>query len=365
VATRRTALYPEHAALAARFTEFGGWEMPVRYGSIIEEHQAVRTAAGLFDLSHMGELWVEGPGAAAGLAHALVSDPGRLPIGRAGYSLICRTDGGIIDDLIVYRLGPERFLVVPNAGNREAVARELGLRLEGRPVTLRDETLETSMVAIQGPRSAAILGPLTELDPASLRYYSAAESSVAGVPALVARTGYTGEDGFELFVAWDQGPAMWRTLLEAGAPSDLRPCGLAARDSLRLEAGMPLYGNELDERTSPVEAGLAWAVAPEHDFVGREAIEARAVAPARRLVGLVLRDRGIARHGYAVRQPGSAAAIGVVTSGGASPTLGGSIAMAYVPPDAARPGTMLQVDIRGADVPAEVVPLPFYRRSGR
>ncbi len=364
--TRRTALYGLHVGLGARFTEFGGWEMPVRYGSIIDEHHAVRRAAGLFDLSHMGELRVSGPGAATGLAHALVNDPGRLLTGRAGYSLLCAPDGGVIDDLIVYRLAEDVFLVVPNASNREIVVAELRERLARYEAVLADETMDTSLLAVQGPAAASILADLTDLDLRSLRNYGVAEAVVAGTSALVARTGYTGEDGFELFVAWSAGPALWEALSVAGGPAGLRPCGLGARDTLRLEAGMPLYGNELDRDTTPLEAGLGWVVELDHDFVGREALLAAAGRPLhRRLVGLVLRARGIARHGYPVTRTDDPAPIGHVTSGSQSPTLGEAIAMAYVPLADAAAGTMLDIVVRGTAVPAEVVPLPFYRRAGR
>jgi aminomethyltransferase len=359
-------------ALGARFTGFGGWEMPVRYGSIIDEHVAVRSAAGLFDLSHMGELRVSGPDAAVGLARALVSVPGRLAVGRAQYSLVCTPDGGVIDDLIVYRTSADAFLVVPNASNREVVAAELEARLAGLDVELVDETLATALVAVQGPAAADILQTLTSLDLGSLPSYAAAEARIAGIPGLLARTGYTGEDGFELFVAWSDGPAAWDAVQDAGAAHGLRPCGLGARDTLRLEAGMPLYGNELDRATSPFEAGLGRFVhldrsadpAGGRDFVGRAALAARAAGPLeRRLVGLVLRDRGIARHGYAVGRPGRVGPVGTITSGSQSPTLGQAIAMAYVPPSDASAGTMLEVAIRDAVVAAEVVPLPFYRRT--
>jgi aminomethyltransferase len=359
----RTALHDAHLALGARLTEFGGWEMPLRYGSIIDEHQAVRTAAGLFDLSHMGELRVRGPGAGAGLAGALVNDPGRLGVGRAGYSLLCSPDGGVIDDLIVYRLEDQTFLVVPNAANRAVVADELRERLAGHEATLEDETSETSLVALQGPRALAILAGSTDLELAALRPYSVAAAKVAGVGALVARTGYTGEDGFELFVAWPDGPGVWAALLDSGSGQGLRPCGLGARDTLRLEAGMPLYGHELDRDTTPFEAGLGWAVQLDHDFVGRGALNAS--QPRKRRVGLVLRGRGIARQGYAVAQAGTSETVGTVTSGSQSPTLGVAIAMAYVRPEVATAGTMLEVIIRGVAVAAEVVPLPFYRRAGR
>ncbi len=360
---RRTALHELHAGLGARFTEFGGWDMPVRYGSIIDEHQAVRQAAGLFDLSHMGELRVTGSGGGAGLAAALVNDPRRLRVGRAGYSLLCQPDGGVIDDLIVYRLDQERYLVVPNASNRESVAAELHQRLGGFDAELADETLSTSLVAIQGPAAAGIVAPLADLPLAELRNYAAVETTVAGVPVLLARTGYTGEDGFELFSAWDDGPGVWEALSEAGSAQGLIPCGLGARDTLRLEAGMPLYGNELDRDTTPGEAGLGWAVQLDHDFIGRDALVAAELR--KRLVGLVLRARGIARHGYPVARPGEREPVGVVTSGSQSPTLGRAIAMAYVPPIHATAGTMLAVVVRGAAVSAEVVPLPFYRRPGR
>jgi aminomethyltransferase len=312
----------------------------------------------------MGELRVTGPGAGEGLAAALVNDPRRWRIGRAGYSLLCQPDGGVIDDLIVYRLGEEHFLVVPNASNREVVAATLAERLTDSRATLVDETLETSLVAIQGPATAGIVAALTDAPLDEVRGYSALETSVAGVPVLLARTGYTGEDGFELFCAWDEGPAVWSALADAGGTS-LRPCGLGARDTLRTEAGMPLYGHELDRQTTPIEAGLGWAVQLDREFVGRDALAASAAAPRKRLVGLVLRERAIARHGYPVAAAGDPESIGVVTSGSQSPTLGQAIAMAYVPPEVTAAGTMLDVIVRGAAVPAEVVPLPFYRRPGR
>jgi aminomethyltransferase len=296
----------------------------------------------------------------------LVSQPGRLPVGRAGYSLLCTPDGGVIDDLIVYRIADEVFLVVPNASNREVVAHELAARLSGHAASLEDETMATSLLAVQGPAAAAILARLTDLDLGRLANYAAAESRVAGILALVARTGYTGEDGFELFVAWQDAPELWQALLTAGGPDGLVACGLGARDTLRLEAGMPLYGNELGRDTTPFEAGLGWVVALDHPFVGRDALAKAAQGPLRKqLVGLILRGRGIARHGYPVTRPGAPGAIGSVTSGSQSPTLAAAVAMAYVPPPDAAPGTMLDIIVRDVAVPAEVVPLPFYRRAGR
>ena len=359
-----TALVDVHRALGARMIDFGGWLMPVQYSGILDEHRAVRERAGLFDLSHMGELFVEGAGAGDALAAALITDPRTLALGRAHYSMICAPDGGIIDDLIVYRLGEERFLVVANAGNATVVSEELAARLSGWRAVLDDRSLVTSLVAIQGPRSAEILAPLTDVDLGALRYYAIGEGSVAGVPALVARTGYTGEDGFEVFVDWDRGPEIWAALAAAGTAADVIACGLGARDTLRLEAGMPLYGNELDRHTNPFEAGLGRVVKLEKpgDFVGREALTKAARAePAKRLAGLIITGRGIARHGYPV--VAGKHRTGVVTSGTHSPTLGKPIAMAYVAPGDADPGTILAVEVREQPVSAEVVPLPFYKRG--
>jgi aminomethyltransferase len=363
-AAHETPLIERHRALGARLIEFAGWLMPVQYGGIIEEHRAVRERAGLFDLSHMGELFVEGPEAGDGLAAALVTDPPALAIGRAHYSMICDGDGGVLDDLIVYRLAEERFLVVANASNAGVVSDALAERLTGFRAVLDDRSLATALVAIQGPRSSAILDPLTELELDGLRYYAIAEGHVAGIPALVARTGYTGEDGFEMFVETSRGLQLWDALVVAGARWDLVPCGLGARDTLRLEAGMPLYGNELDRSTNPYEAGLGRIVRLEKpgDFVGRAALERVARdGPARRLVGLAVRGRGIARHGYPIFV--GERVTGVVTSGAPSPSLGFPIAMAYVAPGDGAPGTIVEVAIREARVAAEVVPLPFYRRA--
>jgi aminomethyltransferase len=361
-----TALVDIHRALGARLIEFGGWLMPVQYGGILEEHRAVRERAGLFDLSHMGELFVEGSDAGDALAAAVVSDPRTLAVGRAQYSMICAPDGGVIDDLIIYRLGPQRFLVVANASNATTVSDTLAERLRSSRAVLDDRSLATSLVAIQGPLAASILGPLTSVDLGGLRYYAIAEGEVAGIPALVARTGNPGEDGFEVFVEWAHGPDIWGALAEAGRPSGILPAVLGARDTIRLEAGMPLYGNELDRSTNPYEAGLGRVVKLEKggDFVGRQALERVArEGIAKRLIGLVVTGRGIARHGhpvFAAERP-----TGIVTSGTHSPTLGKPIAMAYVAPGDGEPGTILEVEIREQRIPAEVVPLPFYKRSSR
>jgi len=359
-----TPLVDVHRSLGARLIEFGGWLMPVQYTSILEEHRAVRGRAGLFDLSHMGELYVDGPEAGAALAAALISDPPALAVGRAHYSMICTPDGGVIDDLIVYRLAQEQFLVVANAGNAPVVSDTLVERLEGFRAILDDRSLATGLLAVQGPRAREILSSFTDVDLDGLRYYAAMPGTVAGVPALVARTGYTGEDGFELFVETSETVRLWEILLDAVRAADGLPVGLGARDTLRLEAGMPLYGNELDRDTTPYDAGLGRVVKLDKpgDFVGREALERVAREGAKkRLVGLTVEGRGIARHGHPVwsgERP-----LGVVTSGTQSPTLGVPIAMAYVAPDAVEPGTVVDVEIREARVPARVTSLPFYRRA--
>ena len=359
-----TPLTATHRALGARLIEFGGWLMPVQYRSIIEEHGAVRETVGLFDLSHMGELYVEGPDAGSALAAALVSDPPSLAIGRAHYSMICTPSGGIIDDLIVYRLADARFLVVANASNAAIVSDALAERLVRFKAVLDDRALATGLLAVQGPRAKDVLAPLTDVDLGALPYYAVAEGTVAGIPALVARTGYTGEDGFEVFVESGLTMKLWEVLLAAVQAQDGLPIGLGARDTLRLEAGMPLYGNELDLETNAFEAGLGRVVKldKEEDFVGKTALEKVARdGPARKLVGLVVEGRGIARHGYPVFN--GERRTGVVTSGTQSPTLAIPIAMAYVTPADAEPGTVVDVEVRGTRVPARVVALPFYRRK--
>ena len=358
-----TPLNDAHQDLGARLIEFSGWLMPVQYGSIIEEHRTVRTKAGIFDLSHMGELYVEGPEAGLALAAALVSDPPSLAVGRAHYSMMTMPDGGIVDDLIVYRLAEDRFLVVANAGNAEVVSDALAQRLEPFKAVLDDRSLATGLVAVQGPRAREVLAPMTDVDLGALRYYAIAEGSVAGIPALVARTGYTGEDGFEVFVDTARTGELWDALLEGVRAVDGVPVGLGARDTLRLEAGMPLYGNELDLATNPFDANLGRVVklGKAGDFVGRAALERIAAeGPSKRLVGLVVEGRGIARHGYPVHVGDRRT--GVVTSGTQSPTLGVPIAMAYVAPGDSQTGTMVEVEVRDARIPARVVDLPFYRR---
>jgi aminomethyltransferase len=363
----RTALVERHRSLGARLIDFAGWEMPVSYPTgILEEHRAVRERVGLFDLSHMGEVWISGPEASEALAYALVSDPTRLATGRAHYSMIVADDGGIIDDLIVYRIADDRFMVVPNASNRVAVVDALRDRIAGHDAAMDDASLRTSLVAVQGPRAAELLAPLTDVDLAVLKYYAIVEGHAVGEPAFVARTGYTGEDGFELFVDWDAALPVWDRLLIEGERYGITPSGLGARDTLRLEAGMPLYGNELDRDTNPYDAGLGRVVKLDKpgDFVGRAALEQVSdQGPDKKLVGMVVRGRGIARHGYPLHEHGEEEPAGIVTSGAPSPTLGVPVAMGYLPPANTEVGTMVDVAIRGSMVDAEIVPLPFYKRA--
>lgn len=375
---RFTPLHEEHTALGASMTEFGGWQMPLRYGSDLAEHTAVRTAAGLFDLSHMGEITVTGPGAGAALDYALVGWLSTLEVGRARYTMIAQEDGAVIDDLVVYRTGATAFLVVANAGNADVVLGELLERARGFDAEVTFTSPETALIAVQGPRAegivTALAGPEDAGVIAGLRYYAITTAVVAGIDVLVARTGYTGEDGFELFVPGGQAVALWRALLAQGAPAGLVPAGLSCRDSLRLEAGMPLYGHELDLTTTPYEAGLGRVVrldktGPDGEplpFVGRAALASRKGSqPARVLVGLKLDGRRPARAGCPVTFDVTKLdlAIGLVTSGAPSPTLGYPIALAYVSPEVSAVGTRLAVDVRGRGEAAEVVALPFYRRS--
>jgi aminomethyltransferase len=360
---RRTPLHDLHVALGARMVPFAGYEMPVQYTSIIEEHRTVRSAVGLFDLSHMGEVEVRGKEALGFLGRAVVSDPSTLTDGQAQYSMLCDDDGGIIDDLILYRLGEDRFMVVCNASNRAPVVEHLDdLARASSDVALTDRSEEIGLVAPQGPEAASVLSGLTDVDLEGLANYHAAEGTVAGVAAIVARTGYTGEDGFELFTDAERAREVWEAVAAAGERSGLRPCGLGARDTLRLEAGMPLYGNELDRDTNPFEANLGRVVKLEKgDFVGRAALEAvERAGPSRKLIGLQMLDNAIPRTGYEVRAEGRP--IGRVTSGTLSPTLGTKIAMARVEAEAAGVGNVFEVVVRDRPYRAEQVKLPFYRR---
>ncbi|MDH6219454.1 glycine cleavage system aminomethyltransferase GcvT [Streptomyces pseudovenezuelae] len=364
---RHTALDALHRSLGATMTDFAGWDMPLRYGSERDEHLAVRTKAGLFDLSHMGEITVTGPEADRLLNFALVGNIASVGVGRARYTMICRADGGILDDLIVYRLAETEFMVVANASNAQVVLDALAERSAGFDAEVRDDRDAYALIAVQGPESPGILKSLTDADLDGLKYYAGLPGTVAGVPALIARTGYTGEDGFELFVKPEHAVELWQALTKAGEGVGLVPCGLSCRDTLRLEAGMPLYGHELSTELTPFDAGLGRVVKfeKEGDFVGRTALESAAgraaSQPPRVLVGLVAEGRRVPRAGYPVVAAGEV--IGEVTSGAPSPTLGKPIAMAYVDTAHAAPGTSgVGVDIRGSHEPYEVVALPFYKR---
>lgn len=361
--SRQTTLSGIHQASGATFTDFAGWQMPLRYGSELAEHHAVRNAAGLFDLSHMGEIEVVGPQSAALLDHALVGQISAVAVTKAKYTMICQEDGGMLDDLIVYRLEDERYMVVANASNAEVVLAALQERSAGFDAEVQDRRDDWALVAIQGPQASAILAELTDADLPALKYYAILETEVAG---CLARTGYTGEDGIEVFCDPADAPAIWERLLQAGRDRQLIPAGLACRDSLRLEAAMPLYGNELSTATTPYAAGLGRVVKLDKPggFVGRDALAAVADQPVARVrVGLRPEGRRAPRHGYTVIDPASGEAVGEITSGAPSPTLGHPIAMAYVDLAFAEPGTFVEVDVRGTRVPAEIVALPFYSRS--
>jgi aminomethyltransferase len=361
----QSPLFDEHRSLGAAFTDFAGWQMPLKYRSELDEHRAVRTAAGLFDLSHMGEIEVTGPQAAAALDYALVGDPSKVTAGRAKYSLLCTADGGVLDDLVVYRHGEHDFMIVVNAANACLVHTEIAKRAAIFDADVIDHSASTALIALQGPAAAAIL--TTQLDDTGtallgeLKYYASTPATVAGVDVLLARTGYPGEDGFELYVDNPDAPRLWRVLVEATRAAGGVPAGLACRDTLRLEAGMALYGHELTPTTNPYEAGLGSTIALTKTFVGSQALqELSHQQPARRLVGLTGEGRRAARGGYAVLHNGST--VGTVTSGALSPTLGHPIALAYIPTELSEPGTRIAVDVRGRELPFTVTARPFYKR---
>jgi aminomethyltransferase len=370
---RYSPLHAQHVAAGASFTDFAGWQMPVRYSSDLAEHHAVRTAAGLFDLSHMAEIYIIGPEGADALDYALAGKISAVAVGQAKYSLLLGREGGIVDDLVAYRTGEDRFLIVANASNRAVVAEQLLERCSLFDCQVFDESDDIALIAVQGPKAYEILSQVAGVQVeglSDLKYYWSTPGTFKPVPGereihelLVARTGYTGEDGFELYVAPDAAPLLWDAIMETGAGSGLVPAGLASRDTLRLEAGMPLYGHELGLDTFPAQAGLGRVVnlKKEGDFVGREAVETGAPGGAPVLVGLVTEGKRAGRAGYGVYS--ADAEVGVVTSGALSPTLGYPIAMAYVDAASASEGAELFIDVRGTRVPASVVALPFYKRE--
>ncbi len=359
---RRSPLYDAHRALGARCVEFAGWEMPLSYSGPAEEHRAVRERCGLFDVSHMGEIELRGPDAGVVCQELTVNDVRRLRVGDGQYSVLCNPRGGVLDDLVVFRLAPERYLLVVNAANTASDLDWIVEQAGGRCV-VADRSAEIALLALQGPESEIVLRGLTPFDLGGLRPFTAIESRIAGRRAVVSRTGYTGEDGFELFLDAGDAGAVWEAVLGAARRRGGMPAGLAARDTLRLEAGLPLCGTDMDEGTTPLEAGLAWVVKlGKGSFVGREVLaEQAANGASRRLVGVELGEPGIPRHGYGVWRDGTL--VGSVTSGTKSPTLGSCIGLAYVTSGASTPGTPLTVDIRGRRLPARVVERPFYRRT--
>ncbi len=358
----KTSLNDLHRELGATLVDFAGWEMPIRYGSIKTEHHAVRHAAGLFDLGHMARIDIRGSERVAFLEKLATNRVAGLEDGEAHYSLLCKPDGGIVDDVIFYNLS-DRIFLVANASNREKVVAWLQQHAEG-DVQIEDRSDELDMLAIQGPASAAITGAALGIEElvAQLAYYRSAGFRFEGQPALLARTGYTGEDGFEIYLPRPLGVALWQRLAEAGTEAGILAIGLAARDTLRLEACMPLYGHEIDETTNPLEAGLSFAVKLNKDFIGRDALaQIKADKPRRALVGFQLEGKRVARQGYALMADGEA--VGTVTSGAPSPTLGCNVGLGYVPRRMRKSGTSLSVDVRGRQEPARVVKRPFYKRA--
>jgi len=348
---KKTVLHGVHAELGASFTDFSGWDMPIRYGSDLAEHNAVRTSAGLFDISHMGEIFISGPEASAYLDSKLINASSAIKIGKAKYSMLLNNSAGIIDDLIVYRLSEDKFLIVANASNKDAVFEDL--KNHSYDCKVEDQSDQWSMVALQGPKSNEVINRHTNIE-VSIGYYSIEENQIAGNEVLIARTGYTGEDGFEIYCQNNSAIAIWKTLVDE---TEVTACGLAARDSLRLEAGMPLYGNELNSNTQPAEAGLGKVVSNPGDFQGAENLR----ASTKKLIGLVGEGKRAARASYKLFQGDKE--IGEITSGILSPTLAKPIAMAYTTELTLEPGEKIMVDIRGNMQEFFVTALPFYKRG--
>ena len=361
---RKTPLHARHRASNARMVPFAGWDMPVEYSGITAEHTAVRTRAGLFDVSHMGQIEVAGKNAMTVVDKLVCSDVAALQIGQAKYSGLLTPGGTFVDDVLVYRMAPSHFMIVANASNVQKdyawIAEHVKAVGDAAAV---DSSSRYALLALQGPASRDILQPLTGVELGELRPYWFANGEVANARATISRTGYSGEDGFEIFVPPNMADRVWQAVLESGRSADVIPCGLGARDTLRLEAAMRLYGNDIDESTTVLEAGLEWTVSwTKADFVGRDVlVQQREKGLERVIVGLEMVDRGIARHGYPIVRDGRP--VGVVTSGTQTPFLKKAIAMAYVPPDLSSPGSEIEVDVRGRPSKARVVPLPFYKRK--
>ena len=361
---KQTPLHASHVALGARMVPFGGWDMPVEYSGITAEHMAVRTAAGLFDVSHMGEVEIAGPSALAVVQHITSNDASKLRVGQIQYSALTTPQGTFVDDLLVYRFGPSHYLLVINAGNIDKDYAWIAARAQEKApgIATVNSSDRYALIAIQGPRAQAILQTLTAIDLAAIKYYWFAHGEVAGVRATVSRTGYTGEDGFEIMVAPAMAARVWEALLHAGKPHGLIPCGLGARDTLRLEAAMRLYGNDMDDTSTVLEADLGWIVGwTKPEFLGRDVLHAQKASGVTKVIaGFEMTERAIARHGHTVWHAGHE--VGVVTSGTQTPFVKKAIGMAYVPPALAGPGTEIEIDIRGRRANAVTVPLPFYKR---
>jgi len=361
---RRTPLADAHVALGGKMVDFGGWYMPVQYTSLVEEHQAVRERAGLFDVSHMGEVRVRGKETLAFLSYLTVNDPTKLEDGQAQYTAMATKEGTVVDDLLIYRFSQDECLLVINAANQEKDFQWMKHHAKGFDVQLTDESDATGQIAIQGPKALKILQKIAAPGLSNIEYYRFRNEVIDGVPVLVSRTGYTGEDGFECYLPAEHTGDLWSKLLEAGKEVNLLPCGLGARDTLRLEARMHLYGQDMDETTTLLEANLGWItkLKKDQDFLGKAALlQQRDSGVTRKLVGFELEDRGIARHGYPVEEAGEE--VGHVTSGTHSPTLKKSIGLAYVPLSLSKPGNTFQIRIRNKLVSAVVVKGPFYQRS--
>ncbi len=361
---KRTPLADEHVALGAKMVDFGGWYMPVQYEGIIQEHTLVRTGVGLFDVSHMGEVRVQGPGSLAFLNHVTTNDVSKLVDGQAHYTVMTNQQGGIIDDLLIYRMAADHYLLVVNASTQDNDYAWLASHASGFDVRLDNESDRTGQIAIQGPLAETVLSRLVKLPLADIGYYRFVQTEIGGIAGIVSRTGYTGEDGFECYVPATRTAELWRLLLETGKNEKIGPAGLGARDTLRLEARMHLYGQDMDEQTTPLEAGLGWVTKLKKagGFIGCDALAAQKAAGVKRqLVGFEVEDRGIARHGYPVFHGDQE--IGVVTSGTHAPTLKKSIGLAYVDAEFANPGGTIDIQIRNKPTAARIVKGAFYTRS--
>ncbi len=361
----RTPLFDQHHAAGAKLIDFAGWEMPIQYTGVVDEYQTVRSKAGLFDVSHMGRIFLSGPGASAFLQTVTTNDVAALAVSQAQYSMVCNEDGGIKDDIFVYRLAPEKFLLCVNASNRAKITDWLQKQPRDQATCrIEDRSAATAQIALQGPTSRAIMAGITTGAVAELKLHHVCETKTGGVPCVVARTGYTGEYGYELYLDAEQAGQLWNALMQQGRGLGLKPAGLGARDLLRLEMGYLLYGNDIGEDTTPLEAGAGWVVKLQKgDFIGRKALVNQAAAgPSRKLIAFELRDKGVPRHGCKIVSGRGNEVLGEVTSGNLSPLLQKGIGLGYVPRSHAAPSTAIRVDIRGKLFDAAVVTPPFYQK---